>query len=81
MIGLVLVMDNPTTGSGHMNSSEVACFASLSSVSFPAMLLCADTHSSRTQMFTDKGCFVTYSQTKPDMALAGGIVIMNRNSV
>ena len=65
--------ESPNTGSGPVKSVVAACFAKLSAISFPSMLLprMAGFHKSRTQFWTDKLCiFVMVSQTNPDVVLA-----------
>jgi len=46
---LTLVTESPNTGSGPVKSVIAACFAKLSAISFPSMLLCPGFHKSRTQ--------------------------------
>jgi len=71
VIRLLLIANSPRAGCGPMKSNDAACLASTSAVSFPSMLLCPGTHSSRTQLFIDKCCsFVMVSETKPDIVLS-----------
>ena len=72
---LTLVEESPNTGSGPVKSVIAACFAKLSAISLPSMMLCPRFHSSQTQLWIDELCnFVMFSQTNPDVVLAVEIV-------